>query len=131
MASPDKAKWEQGVKAEHEKLVTYVVFQPVDVNEIPKDAKILTSTWAMKKKADRTYRARLTARGYEQIDGLHFDSSDTSAPVVNDITIRIVFVPMIMAGWTAMLLDVKGAFMNGRFKDDKKLYMYVPERFEK
>jgi hypothetical protein len=70
--------------------------------------------WAMKKKADGTYRARLTARVYEQIDGLHFDSSDTSVPVVNDITIRIVF----MAGWTAMLIDVKGAFMNGRFKDE-------------
>jgi hypothetical protein len=42
-----------------------------------------------------------------------------------------VFVLMIMAGWTAMLLDVKGAFMNGRFKDDEKLYMYVPEGFEK
>jgi aspartyl/asparaginyl-tRNA synthetase len=97
MASPDKAKWEQGVEAEHEKMVTYEVFQPVDVNEIPKDAKILTSTWAMKKKADVTYRARLTASGYEQIDGLHFDSSDPSASVVNDNTIRIVFVLMIMA----------------------------------
>jgi predicted RNA-binding protein with PUA-like domain len=38
------------------------------------------------KKAEGTYRARLTARGYEQTDGLHFDSSDTSAPVVNGIT---------------------------------------------
>jgi hypothetical protein len=50
---------------------------------------------------------------------------------VNDITNRIVFVLMIMAGWTAMLLDVKGAVMNGRFKDDEKLYVYGPEGFEK
>jgi hypothetical protein len=64
------------------------------------------------KKADGTCRARLTATGYEQIDGLQFDSSDTSAPVVNDTTIRIVFVLMIMAGWTAMLLDVRVTFMS-------------------
>jgi hypothetical protein len=38
---------------------------------------------------------------------------------------------MILAGSTAMLLDVKGAFMNGRFNDDEKVYMYVPEGFEK
>jgi hypothetical protein len=131
MDSPDKMKWGQGVESDHEKMTTYQVFEPVDVNEVPQDAKILTSTWVMRKKADGTYRARLTARGYEQIDGLHFDSTDTSAPVVNDTTIRIVFVLMIMAGWTAMLLDVRGAYMNGRFKDDEKLYMHVPEGFEK
>jgi hypothetical protein len=65
MASPDKIKWEQGVDAEHEKLITCQVFEPVDVNEVPQDAKILNSKWVMKKKADGTYRARLTARGYE------------------------------------------------------------------
>jgi hypothetical protein len=131
MNSLDKTKWEQGVETEHEKMKTYQVFKPVDVEEVPQDAKILTSTWVMRKKADGTCRARLTARGYAQIDGLHFDSTDTSAPVVNDTTIRIVFVLMIMAGWTAMLLDVRGAFMNGRFKDDEKLYMHIPEGFEK
>jgi hypothetical protein len=67
MASTDTAKWKQGVEAEHEKLVTYQVFEPVDADEIPPDAKILTSTWAMKK-ADGTSRTRLTARGFEQID---------------------------------------------------------------
>jgi hypothetical protein len=119
MASPDMTKWEQGVDAEHNMLITYQVFEPVDANEV-QDAKILSSTWVMKERADGTCRARLTARGYEQIDGLHFDSSDTSVPEVNDTTIRIVFVLMIMAGWTAMLLDVRGAFINGRFKDDEK-----------
>jgi hypothetical protein len=62
MDSPDKQKWEQGVVAEHEKMMTYQVFEPVDVEEVPEDAKILTSTWVMRKKADGTCRARLTAR---------------------------------------------------------------------
>jgi Reverse transcriptase (RNA-dependent DNA polymerase) len=85
----------------------------------------------MYKNANGTCRARLTARDFEQIDGLHFDSSGTSASAVNDITIGIVLVLTILAGWTAMLLDVRGAFMNWRFKDGEKVYMYVPEGFEK
>jgi hypothetical protein len=67
MSSPDKAKWEQGVEDEYQKMVTYQVFEPVDIDEISPNAKILTSTWAMKKKADGTCRARLNARGFEQI----------------------------------------------------------------
>jgi aspartyl/asparaginyl-tRNA synthetase len=61
MDSPDKTKWEQGVEAEHEKMITYEVFKPVDVNEVPQDGKMLISTWVMRKKADGTCIARLTA----------------------------------------------------------------------
>ena len=38
------------------------VFKVVKKDDVPKDAKILISTWAMKLKADGTKRARVTAR---------------------------------------------------------------------
>ena len=85
----------------------------------------------MKKKANGTIRARLNARGYEQIDGEHYDDNTKAAPVVNGITIRIVLVIMAMAGWYAELLDIRGAFLCGRFEDDERIYMEVPEGFEK
>ena len=85
----------------------------------------------MKKKANGTYRARLNARGYEQVDGVHYDSHNISAPVTNDVTICIVLVLMIMAGWVGELLDIKGAFLHGEFEDGKNVYMEVPEGFEK
>eukprot|EP00957_Ditylum_brightwellii_P018366 1382722-Ditylum_brightwellii.AAC.1 len=37
---------------------------------------------------------------------------------------------IILAAWTAELLDVKGAFLNGRFQNGKILYMHVPLGFE-
>eukprot|EP00957_Ditylum_brightwellii_P012973 980460-Ditylum_brightwellii.AAC.1 len=66
------------------------VFKPVSKAKLPKEAKVLTSTWAMKKKANGTYRVRLNAHGYEQRDQEHYDGSSISAPVANDMTIRIV-----------------------------------------
>ena len=131
MATPDKPYWEDEVEEEFRKMDTYKVFQPVPKEEVPKDAKVLTSTWAMKKKANGTRRARLNARGFEQVDGVHYYEEDKSAPVVNDITARMIMVLIVMASWWSELLDVKGAFLNGRFENGEKLYMHVPQGFER
>ena len=49
-------------------------------------------------------------RGYEQVEGQHYDADTKAAPVVNEITIHIVFIFIAMA---------------------VGIYMKVPERFEK
>eukprot|EP00957_Ditylum_brightwellii_P058847 4461753-Ditylum_brightwellii.AAC.1 len=85
----------------------------------------------MKPKANGVKRARLTARGFEQEEGVHYYSHNLSAPVVHDMTIRIVFVLIIMAGWITQLLDVEGAFLNGHFQNGEILYMGVPQGFQK
>eukprot|EP00957_Ditylum_brightwellii_P097786 7446321-Ditylum_brightwellii.AAC.1 len=56
----------------------------------------------MKPKANRTKHARLNARGYEQVDGLHY-------------MVRIVMT----------------AFLNGRFQNGERLFMNVPQGFAK
>ena len=33
------------------------------------------------------FRARINARGYEQVDGIHFDGSSIAAPVTNEVTV--------------------------------------------
>ena len=78
---------------------------------MPPDANIISSTRAMKKKSDGTHRAILNARGFDKSDGVHYTKDYVSAPVFNYITIRVVFILMIMAVWWAELLDVKGAFL--------------------
>jgi hypothetical protein len=83
----------------------------------------------MKKKANGKFRARLNARGFEQVDGTHYDEDTKAAPVTNETTIRIVLILMAMANWCAHVLDVQGAFLNGRFEDGEELYMQVPEGF--
>ena len=87
--------------------------------------------WAMKKKANGTHCARLNARGYEQIDGEHYDENAKAAPVVNDATIKIVFILMIMARWYSEIVDVCGAFLYGEFENETEVYMEVPKGFEK
>ena len=87
MATPDKPHWEAAVEDEYEKMMQYKVWEEVDAEEVPEDAKILTSTWAMKKKSNGTFRARLNARGFEQVDGEHYREEDKSSLVVNDVTI--------------------------------------------
>jgi hypothetical protein len=47
------------------------------------------------------------------------------------MTIRIVFVLMIMANWTAHVLDVRGAFLKGDFGDGEPLYLHVPQGMTK
>eukprot|EP00957_Ditylum_brightwellii_P078676 5982118-Ditylum_brightwellii.AAC.1 len=81
----------------------------------------------MKPKANRVKRARLNARGFEQVDGLHYDSKDLSTPVVSDMTMRMVMILIIMAAWAGKLVDVQGAFLNGHFQNGEKLYMEVPQ----
>jgi hypothetical protein len=131
MATDDAPQWETAVDEEHERMCKHTVWQAILRRDLPAAAKILTSTWNMKKKANGTFRARLNARGYEQVDGVHYDSHDISAPVTNDVTIRIVLVIMLMAGWVGELLDIKGAFLHGDFEDGKNVYMEVPEGFGK
>ena len=127
MATGNKDKWTGAVKEEYDRMTKFKVFQAVPKSKAPEDAKVLTSTWAMKNKANGTLRARLTARGYEQVDGEHYDKDTTAAPVVNEATIRIVFILMIMAGWHAEILDVRGAFLDGEFEEETRLFMEVPD----
>ena len=76
---------------------------------MPPDAKIIISTWAMKKNSYGNHRAILNARGFEKEDGVHYTKDDdVSALVVNYITIRIVFILLIMAAWWSKSLGVKG-----------------------
>ena len=130
MATGDKDKWTEAAKKEYDGMTKFKIFHAVPKSKVPKDAKVLTSTWAMKKKANRTFRARLTVRGYEQVDGEHYDKDTTAAPVVNEAMIRIIFILMIMSRWYAKILDVHGAFLHGKFEEGTKLFMEVPNGFK-
>jgi hypothetical protein len=121
MAGPNKKEWEKAVKEVHNKFKQYGVFETIKVDDIPTNAKVMTSTWAMKKKASGKYRARVNARGYEQVEGIHYNGNDIASPVANEMTVRIVMTLPIMAGWYCALLDVVGAFLNGRFDNDEKI----------
>jgi hypothetical protein len=79
--------WRAAVEDEYEKMMLYGVWKEVDADNVEQGTKILTTTWAMKKKkSNSTFRARLNTRGFEQVDGLDYSNDDKAAPVVKDIT---------------------------------------------
>ena len=130
MKTGDRKLWQKAVAEEHERMVKHDVFKAVKKKDLPPKAKVLTTTWAMKKKSNGKYRARLNARGFEQINGLHYDEDTKSSPVVSEATILIVLVLMLLAGWVGHIVDVNGAFLIGKFEPQHKMYMEVAEGFE-
>ena len=84
----------------------------------------------MKKKANGRYRARLNARGYEHVEGVYFNIDFTAAPVTNDTTIKVVYLLAALAKWKTYVIDVQGAFLNGRFEAGERLFLKIPEGLE-
>jgi hypothetical protein len=76
------------VEDEHNQMVKHPVWQAV---------KIVSSAWAMKKKANGTFCTWLNARGYKQVNGIHYDSHNISAAVTNNVKIWFMLTLMIMA----------------------------------
>jgi Reverse transcriptase (RNA-dependent DNA polymerase) len=69
------------------------------------------------------FRARLVACGYSQIPGIDFNES--FAPVVNDVSFRIMLIAKLIWNLQAIIVDVETAFLHGDLKEE--IYMNVPE----
>ena len=52
MQGPDADKWRRAVEEEYKNLVSHEVFKVVPNLEVPEEATVLSSTWAMKKKSN-------------------------------------------------------------------------------
>ncbi len=128
---PDGKAWEKEIENEHEPMVKNNVWEPVKKSLLPKGTKVIDSTGACKKNSTLELHGHLNACGFKQVEGVHYDGTSTHAPVMNADTIRIVLILMIMANWQGQIVDMKGAFLHGEFKDSEVIYMKVPCGFEK
>ena len=131
MKTEDKVHWEAAVEEEYERFKKSGAFKAVPVEDVPEGAKMVSTTWAMKKKACDRFRARLNMRGYEQMPNVHYDPAWTSAPVAGATTIRCVFVLMLMSGAYAHIVDVMGAFLLGQFQNGEQIFTTIPEGWER
>ena len=52
MKTPEKKEWTAAFLEEHERVVKHGAFKPVKLKDVPKGEKMLTTTWAMKKKSN-------------------------------------------------------------------------------
>jgi hypothetical protein len=68
-------------------------------------------------------------RGYEQIKGKSYYNDSIAAPVTNANSVRIVWVLMATnPDWIAKIVDVEGAFLQGKFINGEVMYIEEPDR---
>ena len=93
---------------------------------MPRDRRCVKNKWVFKIKRNGVFRARLVACGYSQIAGVDF--LDNYAPVINDVTWRILMVIMLRENLDGIIIDVETAFLHGDLEED--IYMECPEGLE-
>ena len=93
------------------------MWEPRKLQYFLPNARIITYTWSMIKKSNGMYRYRLTARGYEKVEELHYYTSNIALPVKNYMSIHIFMVLMLMDGCIVNILNVKVAFLHSEFDE--------------
>ena len=118
-----RKKWREAIHKEFRDMINYKVWSRRKKKDIPSDRRLIGNKWVFKIKRCGRFRARLCGLGYTQIPGIDF--KENHAPVVNDVTYRILILLKIINNWTAELMDVETAFLNGILEE--QIYMKMPE----
>jgi hypothetical protein len=99
------------------------VWEVMKKEDTPQDRRTIKCKWIFKIKRHGVFRARLVACGYSQIPGVNF--SESFAPVVDDVSFRIILTAKLLWDLQASIVDVETAFLHGDLQED--IYMNVPK----
>jgi hypothetical protein len=116
---PDSKLWKAEVVKEHQRMVDSRVFKSMKKSEVPEGVKLIDTTWVMKKKSNGTLQGSVNISGFKQINGQHYDGTSIALSI------------MLIQGGIAHIVDIKGAFLYGEFKEGKKIYIKIPLGFER
>jgi transposase InsO family protein len=122
MESPDAEDWQQACQYELDALAKLKVWTLVDR---PINRKAVKNRWVFKKKANGTFRARLVAKGFTQLEGVDFD--ETFSPVARFESLRLLLALATLEDWEIHQMDVKSAFLHGELEEE--IYMEQPVGF--
>jgi hypothetical protein len=123
----EKAQWREAIDKEFKDMTNRKVWTKIQRQKIPAGRRCVKQKWVFKIKRNGVHRARLVACGYSQIPGI--DHDEVYAPVVNDVTYRIVLLCMLIWKLTAKLVDVETAFLHGEL-EGIEIYMDCPQGLE-
>ena len=121
-----RAKWREAINKEFADMKTRNVWTKMKRSSMPKNKRCVKCKWVFKIKINGTFRARLVACGYSQVPGI--DHEENYAPVVNDVTYRILIICMIIFKLCGKLVDVETAFLHGDI--DVEIYIDCPPGLE-
>ena len=126
MQCPEWPCWEEAMKEEMEALEKHSTWR---LEHPPLGTNIISCRWVFHAKKDANgniyhYRTHLVACGFSQIPGTNF--FDTYAPVMKTASICTVLVFATRHDLEVHQVDVKSAYLNGEFDDNKVIFMSVP-----
>jgi hypothetical protein len=102
------------------------VWEIIDEKNIPINCRYIKNKWIFKVKRNGIFRPRLMVCGYSQIPGIDF--SEMFAPVLNDVSFRIMLIAKLAWDMTCSVVDIETAFLHGDL--DEEIYMEVPKGIE-
>jgi hypothetical protein len=128
MNSPDSAGFMKAMEIEIDTLIRMEAFIVIDKQPW---MNVVSSVWAFKRKrypdgSIRKLKARICARGFEQIEGV--DYFETFAPVVQWMTVRIILIMTILLNLENKQIDYTAAFMQAPIDHD--VYVEMPKLFQ-
>jgi hypothetical protein len=66
-----------------------------------------------------------------QVEGEHYAPDSISSPVSNPTTVKILLSLVAQnPKWNARVIDIEGAFLQGEFRNNEKMYIEVPDGME-
>jgi hypothetical protein len=121
-----KIKWKNTINKELKEMEKRGVWEIIDEKSIPINRQYIKNKWILKVKRNGIFRARLVAYGYSQVPGIDF--SESFAPVLNDVSFRIMLIAKLVWDMTSTVVDIETAFLHGDL--DEEIYMEVPKGLE-
>ena len=93
------------------------VFEVVNVEDLPKDASILSVRWVVTQRADGSKKARMVARGL-----------DSNAPTSSHIAVKMFLAISTGLDHKVAVADCKQAFLNAPM--NREVYLYPPDEMK-
>jgi hypothetical protein len=121
-----REKWRQAIQKEFNDMNTRKVWTKIKRSTMPKGRRCVKHKWVFKIKRTGAFRARLVACGYSQIPGVDF--TENYAPVISDVTYRIMIICGIVWKLQSKIIDVETAFLHGDLEEE--IYMDCPQGLE-
>lgn len=131
MASPHKEKWFAAMQKEYNSLMENNTW---DLVPRPSNTNVIGSLWVYAVKTNPTpvpggdtitFKARCVALGNHQVPGVDFN--ETSSPVAELATFRLLLALSAQYGWDPIQLDIVTAYLYGTIQED--IYMEQPKGF--
>ena len=112
----ERNNWQMAIRKEIKSMIDRGVWRKVDRKNIPNNRRLIGNKWVFKIKRDGTYRARLVALGYSQIQGV--DYTDNFAPVAHDMSFRVALARLMVEKLDSLVMDVETAFLYGDIEEE-------------